>query len=387
MGHPRLGNYHPPNSLRGTVDYAHHLRVGAKPFWVNELASFTQLVDVVMEDYKVNYHALPNVSHYSPDSGESNSIIARNDTPWVPSYDATFYRINADAHEPFRTAVETRGYTDTKNDGAVCWADSPRYNPGQRASSYTTEVFAPIPTPGYAQFLGADSELGYPDDYVISESRSTLHRLPTPHPVDYRPFPGFQQHDYAAVPSPHLPSVPLSRSTFPTPSELLVELSSQGLGSSSGSHQRPVYPQDHHPSVPLMGYPRPQRPSFCHAPPAAPVADSATLTPSASLGERTTETITSHEKKRHYLECLEHYVLFLHQHFEANGLQPAPIERISSYRCLSSRSIRSLLIHMEKTAQQMRETVYRAEQRFIHLREAVQQVENDAELAHAGKDN
>ncbi|KAF9453746.1 hypothetical protein P691DRAFT_616601, partial [Macrolepiota fuliginosa MF-IS2] len=52
------------------------------------------------------------------------------------------------------------------------------------------------------------------------------------------------------------------------------------------------------------------------------------------------ESITSHEKKRHYLECLEHYVKFLHEHFRLIGLEPAPLERISNSRGLSSRSIR-----------------------------------------------
>ena len=52
------------------------------------------------------------------------------------------------------------------------------------------------------------------------------------------------------------------------------------------------------------------------------------------------DTISSHEKKRHYLECLEQYVMYLHQQLELVGSQPVPLEQVSNYRGLSSRSIR-----------------------------------------------
>ena len=52
------------------------------------------------------------------------------------------------------------------------------------------------------------------------------------------------------------------------------------------------------------------------------------------------ETISSHEKKRHYLECLEHYVLYLHQQLKLVGAEPVPLERVQQYRSLSNRSMR-----------------------------------------------
>ncbi len=52
------------------------------------------------------------------------------------------------------------------------------------------------------------------------------------------------------------------------------------------------------------------------------------------------ETISSHEKKRHYLECLEHYVLYLHQQLKLVGAEPVPLERVQQYRGLSNRSMR-----------------------------------------------
>jgi hypothetical protein len=52
------------------------------------------------------------------------------------------------------------------------------------------------------------------------------------------------------------------------------------------------------------------------------------------------DTISSHEKKRHYLECLEHYIMYLHEQLRLVGTEPVMLERVSTYRGLSSRSIR-----------------------------------------------
>ena len=61
------------------------------------------------------------------------------------------------------------------------------------------------------------------------------------------------------------------------------------------------------------------------------------------------DTISSHEKKRHYLECLEQYVLYLHEQLQLVQTAPLTLERVSTYRGLSSRSIRTLLVHMQNT--------------------------------------
>jgi hypothetical protein len=87
--------------------------------------------------------------------------------------------------------------------------------------------------------------------------------------------------------------------TFPTPTELMVQL-----------------------SVP-------------HAP--APMPVPVRTTPSFVSSS---DSISSHEKKRHYLECIEQYIQFLHQQFDLLGERPPEMERVASYRGLSSRSIR-----------------------------------------------
>ncbi|KAG1803892.1 uncharacterized protein HD556DRAFT_1227116 [Suillus plorans] len=62
------------------------------------------------------------------------------------------------------------------------------------------------------------------------------------------------------------------------------------------------------------------------------------------------DTISSHEKRRQYLECLEHYVLYLHEQLRlVNNTPPLDLKRVSTYLGLSSRSIRTLLVHMQNT--------------------------------------
>ncbi|KAJ3503158.1 hypothetical protein NLJ89_g8558 [Agrocybe chaxingu] len=76
------------------------------------------------------------------------------------------------------------------------------------------------------------------------------------------------------------------------------------------------------------------------------------------------DTISSHEKKRHYLECLEHYILYLHQQFELLGVTPPALELVSSYRGLSSQSIRTLLVHMEHNTRRLNARTLEEEQRL-----------------------
>ncbi|KAG1826002.1 uncharacterized protein BJ212DRAFT_318017 [Suillus subaureus] len=79
------------------------------------------------------------------------------------------------------------------------------------------------------------------------------------------------------------------------------------------------------------------------------------------------DTISSHEKKRHYLECLEHYVLYLHEQLRLVNTAPLDLERVSTYRGLSSRSIRTLLVHMQNTNRRLHENTLEEEQVFLNL--------------------
>ncbi|KAG6326384.1 hypothetical protein ID866_12705 [Astraeus odoratus] len=79
------------------------------------------------------------------------------------------------------------------------------------------------------------------------------------------------------------------------------------------------------------------------------------------------DTISSHEKKRHYLECLEHYVLYLHEQLRLVEIPPLALERVSTYRGLSSRSIRTLLVHMQAVNKSLHQNILTEEQAFLDL--------------------
>ncbi|KAF8922481.1 hypothetical protein CPB85DRAFT_54328 [Mucidula mucida] len=99
------------------------------------------------------------------------------------------------------------------------------------------------------------------------------------------------------------------------------------------------------------------------------------------------DTISSHEKKRHYLECLEHYVVYLHEQLKLVGAQPVALERVSNYRGLSSRSIRTLLVHMEHTTRKLNLQRISEEQRFLTLRDTALKQQATAEALRQYQSN
>ncbi|KAF7436861.1 hypothetical protein PC9H_003694 [Pleurotus ostreatus] len=133
----------------------------------------------------------------------------------------------------------------------------------------------------------------------------------------------------------------------------------------------------------------------------------------ASLGFQPTdpESISSHDRKRYYLECIESYSLYLQDRVRAAGFTPVPIQRVippslhsptasanpsldllmasgaggvgpgrtdrgAAHRALcqdagkglSIESIRTLLVHMESTARKLNEQTLVEEQQFAKLR-------------------
>ncbi|RPD82002.1 hypothetical protein L226DRAFT_518185 [Lentinus tigrinus ALCF2SS1-7] len=83
------------------------------------------------------------------------------------------------------------------------------------------------------------------------------------------------------------------------------------------------------------------------------------------------DTITSHDKKRSYLECLEEYVQWLHEQIHLVGQKPLPLERISTYRGLKNRSLRTILVHKQNTLQKLNMQKMQAEEKFMELQNAV----------------
>ncbi|KAF8271386.1 hypothetical protein EI94DRAFT_1698141 [Lactarius quietus] len=67
------------------------------------------------------------------------------------------------------------------------------------------------------------------------------------------------------------------------------------------------------------------------------------------------DTISSHDKKRYYLECLEQYITYLHDQLRLVGHDPLPLERVSTYRGLTSRSIRTMLVNTQNVLKKTHE--------------------------------
>ncbi|KAF9489669.1 hypothetical protein BDN71DRAFT_1455817 [Pleurotus eryngii] len=126
----------------------------------------------------------------------------------------------------------------------------------------------------------------------------------------------------------------------------------------------------------------------------------------ASLGFQPTdpESISSHDRKRYYLECIESYSLYLQDRVRAAGFMPVPIQRVIPHspsspanssmgggagggvgpirnnhhahralcsdagKGLSIESMRTLLVHMESTARKLNEQTLVEEQQFAKLR-------------------
>ncbi|KAI0067720.1 hypothetical protein BV25DRAFT_1819130 [Artomyces pyxidatus] len=91
------------------------------------------------------------------------------------------------------------------------------------------------------------------------------------------------------------------------------------------------------------------------------------------------DTISSHDKKRYYLECLEQYVSYLHEQLTLVGHDPVPLERVSSYRGLTSRSIRTMMVNMQGVVRQAHQETLEEERNFLDMREELMALEADGD--------
>jgi hypothetical protein len=145
---------------------------------------------------------------------------------------------------------------------------------------------------------------------------------------------------------------------FPTPSELLNDLAAQDDAAISTDNK--------HES---------QRKARQRA-----LAESVGFTPTDP------DTISSHEKKRLYLECLEQYIMYMHDQLRLVGTEPIALERVSTYRGLSSRSIRTLLVHMEDNVRKLHLQTLAEEQVFLDLRNQAIAVQDASDAGIAGQE-
>ncbi|TFK41087.1 hypothetical protein BDQ12DRAFT_678870 [Crucibulum laeve] len=218
-------------------------------------------------------------------------------------------------------------------------------------------LYAPIPLLGRSSSLIPDLESCQSS---VPHSRSTSYDgytyksgCPISSPV--RGSPGSSSD----IPYTDDQNLPL---TFPTPSELLAELSEK----SNHDH----VPFDSRPDNARKARLRVVAEDLGFIPTDPSISTCSAMFASLNIG-LPSDTITSHEKKRHYLECLEQYVTYLHQQLGLVGAIPHPFERIASYGGLDNRSVRTLLLHMEDVNRKLNLRTLYEEQRFLGLRDAV----------------
>ncbi|KAI0931956.1 hypothetical protein AcW2_000720 [Taiwanofungus camphoratus] len=180
---------------------------------------------------------------------------------------------------------------------------------------------------------------------LISPATPLPSALPSPaDPTRRSSQPDALVHPVVAEQSPldYYGSVP--QVIFPTPSELLTELNAREHDAPSSSvsasdARAPASAAAAAAAAASTGaskkgkasvkQPETQRKAYFRA-----VAESIGFTPTDP------DTIKSHDKKRSYLECIEQYVQWLHEQIRLVGHEPAPFERVPTYRGLNSRSMR-----------------------------------------------
>ncbi|KAF8898675.1 hypothetical protein BD779DRAFT_29216 [Infundibulicybe gibba] len=135
--------------------------------------------------------------------------------------------------------------------------------------------------------------------------------------------------------------------TFPTPSELLIDMATAKESEISAE------------------------PASSKKPETARKARRRAMARSIGFEPTDPDSISSHDKKRLHLECLEQYVIHLHHQIKLLGLDPEPLECALKPHELSCRSMRILLIHMENITRSLNERIVSEEEKFIVLRDTV----------------
>lgn len=255
-------------------------------------------------------------------------------------------------------------------------------------------IYAPVPVSPYSTLVSPTSPLsqaasdGIPAPSAAARSVLSNPRQPTPEEVR----PVALGSPTSASPSKSGPAPVTAEQSpleyygnapqvmFPTPSELLSELSVRGASGFTGGLSRKASVSGPSASpdttVPEAGQsksikvkhdsqaafdsavPAPkaqtetQRKAYFRRvaeavgfPPTDPLVYFITRCILSLLMIRYRDTITSHDKKRSYLECLEQYVQWLHEQIRLVGREPLPLERVQQYRGPSSRSIRVRFEH------------------------------------------
>ncbi|KAI0734550.1 hypothetical protein C8Q72DRAFT_399109 [Fomitopsis betulina] len=264
-------------------------------------------------------------------------------------------------------------------------------------------IYAPVPVSPYSTLVSPTSPLsqaasdGIPAPSAAARSVLSNPRQPTPEEVR----PVALGSPTSASPSKSGPAPVTAEQSpleyygnapqvmFPTPSELLSELSVRGASGFTGGLSRKASVSGPSASpdttVPEAGQSKSikvKHDSQAAFDSAVPAPKAQTETQRKAYFRRVAEavgfpptdpdTITSHDKKRSYLECLEQYVQWLHEQIRLVGREPLPLERVQQYRGPSSRSIRTLLVHMQDEVRELHQQTLEDERAYMDLQAQMQ---------------
>ncbi|OCH95788.1 hypothetical protein OBBRIDRAFT_501911 [Obba rivulosa] len=312
----------------------------------------------------MDYYAVSSERYvYDPDQSHSDQNLPLDYTS-AGMY-ASDQSLGGLVQPPFQATYTFLPYQPTSYDSAGNNAHymQPSYSSSDPLASYGTELplHAPIPLSSYTSLLGnathgaSISEPSLPADVTP----------PAPAPVPARRLAapplanGILEHNSPLDYYCNAPQV-----MFPTPCELLTNLTARersGPADTQGADATQAEPaQAARKSKAADKQPENQRKAYFRA-----VADSVGFQPTDP------DTITSHDKKRSYLECLEQYVQWLHEQIRLVGREPISIERVSTYRGLNSRSIRTLLVHMQDEIRKLNQKIAQEEGDYIRLQQHV----------------
>ncbi|GLB36210.1 hypothetical protein LshimejAT787_0304980 [Lyophyllum shimeji] len=301
-------------------------------------------VQIPTDEYNHGYVS-SSENPYAYSQGFSSPSVAASPF-YAASATIDAYQPDTDPRSPWPASSATYGVYDNHPLATYDAAEFSRPSP-MTSQCPELPLHAPAPLPGQPSallFSGAESFEGTP-----------IRNLPSPnhfsfpaedHRAHLAPQPESEENSHSLESHPRP-----TQSTFPTPSEMLSEL--------SGNPQPPAAVGPHA----LEGRSEPVRKARRRA-----MAQNIGFLPTDP------DSISSHDKKRHYLACLEYYVLYLHQQLNLVGAKPVVLQRVQTPgRGMSSRSIRTLLVHMGHVNRRLNQQILAEEQRFAHLRDALSQ--------------
>ncbi|KAK7694856.1 hypothetical protein QCA50_002044 [Cerrena zonata] len=284
-----------------------------------------------------------------------------------------YYAVSAERNSFVSDASHNQGY----------YQQMPQYAPAQ-GSYYSSDAHPP---PSYFSAYPPGS---FPQQPVVYDGFLQPVFQPLAYPMQYPPVE--VQEIHAPIPiSPYSSLIPppasggnhASSSRINANPDHPAQLHSQSAVNLASHVESDTSPLDHYMNAPQVTFPTPcdilndlaaknQDPSQRSDTPdiTTPKPKARTLKASKPDSEKPTEnqrkayfrgvaenvgfkltdpdSITSHDKKRHNLECLERYVLWLHDQIRIVNREPVPIERFAGTpNGLNSCSIRTLLLHMQ----------------------------------------